>query len=323
MKKLSIIIPVFNVEDYIEECLNSVVNQDIEDYEILIIDDGSTDNSIYIINEFLEKFPSIFQYYYKLNGGLSDARNYGIERAKGEYLLFLDSDDFLKYNCLSGLLEEAKTNSSDIIVFNHIIYSNDKKCIIKKNMKKSSNISVQRKYILTTPSACVKLVRTKIFKENHIQFKKGIWYEDLATIPGLIKYANKVDYYDKELYFYRERENSITQQKKYNEKFLDIIFALDNLSLFFTDEYKMEYEFLVIHHLLYGGSLRIIAFKEYKKLHKLIDYMKKFPNWNSNIYFKEKPFLYRFYCNRLINKNFNLCFLLYKFKVILKDQNRS
>ena len=100
MKKFSIIVPVYNVENYLEKCLDSLINQKHNSYEIIIINDGSTDNSQRIIDNYKKKYPKLISSYKKGNGGLSSARNYGIEKSTGEYLLFVDSDDYISENCL-------------------------------------------------------------------------------------------------------------------------------------------------------------------------------------------------------------------------------
>ena len=104
MTKVSVIVPVYNVEDYIEKCLNSLVNQTLEDIEIIIVNDGSKDNSENIIKSFLSRYPQKIKYLKKENGGLSDARNYGLKYATGEYISFVDSDDYITENLYTDLL---------------------------------------------------------------------------------------------------------------------------------------------------------------------------------------------------------------------------
>ena len=101
--KFSIIVPVYNVEKYLEKCLESILNQTFKDFEAIIVNDGSTDNSQEIIDKYVNKDQKIFKSFKKENGGLSDARNFGIERAKGEYIVFLDSDDYIDENLLNTL----------------------------------------------------------------------------------------------------------------------------------------------------------------------------------------------------------------------------
>ena len=117
--KFSIIVPVYNVEKYLSKCLDSVINQTNQDFEVIVVNDGSPDNSQKIIYEYVEKYPDKIKGFIKENGGLSDARNYGIARASGEYIIFLDSDDYIDEHLLEKLDEKIKEDSNlDIIGYN-------------------------------------------------------------------------------------------------------------------------------------------------------------------------------------------------------------
>ena len=116
--KISVIVPVYNVENYLEKCLNSLVNQTLEEIEILVINDGSTDYSQKIIDEFQKKFPQKIKVFSKENGGLSDARNFGIERASGNFLAFVDSDDYISENMLQEMYDLAIKNEAEIVICN-------------------------------------------------------------------------------------------------------------------------------------------------------------------------------------------------------------
>ena len=116
MVKVSVIVPVYNVEKYITKCLNSLVKQTLKDIEIIVVNDGSPDNSQAIIDKFVKKYPKKVKSYIKKNGGLSDARNYGIEKATGEYIAFVDSDDYVEHNMYKEMYEKAKEHDFDIVV---------------------------------------------------------------------------------------------------------------------------------------------------------------------------------------------------------------
>ena len=115
MIKVSIIVPFYNVENYIEKCLQSLVNQTLEDIEILLVNDGSKDRSEEIAKQFIEKYPNKIIYLEKENGGLSDARNYAIPHAKGEYIAFLDSDDYVETNMYEEMYNKAKKEDLDYV----------------------------------------------------------------------------------------------------------------------------------------------------------------------------------------------------------------
>ena len=115
MPNVSVIVPVYNVEKYIDRCLDSLINQTLEDIEIIIVNDGSTDDSEKIIKEYIKKYPQKFIYLKKDNGGLSDARNYAIPYVNGEYLAFLDSDDYIEKETYKKMYELAKKEKSDMV----------------------------------------------------------------------------------------------------------------------------------------------------------------------------------------------------------------
>ncbi|MDD5979974.1 MAG: glycosyltransferase [bacterium] len=307
MIKISVIVPVYNVEKYLPNCLQSLVNQNYNDYEIIIINDGSTDNSEKIIKDYKTKYPKLIKYYKKDNGGLSSARNLGIVKSIGEYLLFVDSDDSLEINALNTLANHINKKKLDIIVFN--LYS------IKDNIKEeiqtfNTNINDKiKKYIIGNPSACNKLIKKDLFIKNNLKFKEGIYYEDLMLMPILIKYTNKIDFINKNLYNYYIRSDSITNKINYNKKMNSIFIIVEELYKELNDNYKEEIEFLYIEHLLRNASLRYIDYKKYDKINNIINLMKdKYKFWYKNIYFKK-------YYNI---KQKIMCYLIYnkKFKII-------
>ena len=127
MIKVSIIVPAYNVEQYIDKCLNSLVSQTIDDYEIIIVVDGSKDGSIEIVKQYYEKYPSIIKYYETANKGLSAARNYGLKKAKGEYVGFVDSDDYVSEKMFEKMYNYAINNECDIVVCNYYKVTEDEK----------------------------------------------------------------------------------------------------------------------------------------------------------------------------------------------------
>ena len=115
MKSLSVIVPFYNVENYIEKCLETLVNQTLQDIEIILVNDGSQDKSVDIVKKYLNKYPDKITYLEKENGGLSDARNYALPYAKGEYIAFLDSDDYVEKTMYKDMYELAKKENSDMV----------------------------------------------------------------------------------------------------------------------------------------------------------------------------------------------------------------
>lgn len=218
MIKISIIVPVYNVEKYIEQCVKSLLDQDIhEEYEILLIDDGSTDKSGEICDLFdREEKVRVF---HKKNGGLSDARNFGIEKSLGKYIAFVDSDDIVSKNYLSILYTGIKINKVDISIANYVPFSdNDIISITNENID-TDYIVLKSKDILKSAllgkqgslSSVAKLF-DKMYFQN-LKFNKGKLFEDMEIIYQIYLNSEKVSYCDKDIYFYYQRENSIVHSK--------------------------------------------------------------------------------------------------------------
>lgn len=280
----SIIVPVYNVYKFLDKCLNSVTNQTYDKYEVIIIDDGSTDDSYKIITKYKNKYPDLINSYTKENGGLSSARNFGIKKSKNDYLLFVDSDDYISRDTLNILNKKINETKSDIIVFNYkAIYKNREENIITFN----NNIKdLNKRYLLSSPSACNKVFNKNLFAKE--KFIEGIYYEDLATIPRLIKQTKKITFINDYLYNYLVRDNSITNKLNYNKKMEDIFFVTDLLKNELINEYKDEVEFIFIEHLLRNAGIRFINYDKYDKIKKIRNIIKNnFPYWRKNKYYKK------------------------------------
>ncbi len=313
--KISIIVPIYNVEDYLEKCLDSLVNQTFNDYEILCINDGSPDNSQKIIEKYEKKYPNLVFGFKKENGGLSDARNYGLSKAKGDYVLFIDSDDYIEKNTLEILYSEV-VKGYDIVSFNFNKIWDDGKIVPCINQK----IDDYKKFMIAFPMACNKIFKRKLF-DDEFKFKKGILYEDLEFIPSLVLKTNKISSIDNYLYYYYQRKGSIMNQNKFNNRLLDIFTVLNSLEDRFIknnkyNEYYEELQYLNVEHLLYSAGLRFSVFKDGKKhLEKCNDIINsKYRNFKNNKYYKEKSFKFKLICNLTYHKHYKLLKLISKLK---------
>ena len=211
--KVSIIVPVYNVEKYLDRCLETLVNQTIGEYEIIIIVDGSTDNSIEIVKKYNDKYPEIIKYFETENRGLSAARNYGIEKAKGEYIGFVDSDDYIKSNMYEELYKCAKNNNYDIVVCDYYKITEKETKEMELEIKKSNTI--EENIIKAKPYAWNKIYKRSIFENCNVKFPEGLIFEDICTIYPLLMKTKKMGYVNKKMYFYTyNRSNSIMNNKK-------------------------------------------------------------------------------------------------------------
>lgn len=227
-KKISIIVPVYNVEDYIEDCLYSLLNQTFKNIEIILINDGSTDSSGEICDKFARNYSNI-KVVHKENGGLSDARNKGLDIATGDYIGFVDSDDIISQNMYETLYNLCNKYNADVVSCGIYTFREDKFNLCNDT---NENISLERCYYnediikanyrgeFSSVSSCNKLYRKELF--GNIRFPKGRVYEDVSTTYKIYLKSNLVVETDDQLYFYRNRDGSITH-RKFSEKRFDIV----------------------------------------------------------------------------------------------------
>ncbi len=312
MPKVSVIVPVYNVEKYLAKCLESLVNQTLKDIEIIVVNDGSPDHSQDIIDKYVKKYPQKIKAFKKKNGGLSDARNYGLKYASGDYISFIDSDDWVEPNMLLEMYNKAIKNDFDIVVCNMEFFYEDNDNNVEFKAALFNQIN-KRSLMISSSNACNKLFKRELFKHN-IQFLKGRLYEDLATSPLLFLYADKVGYIAKPFYHYLQRKGSIMNSKNISPKLDDIFFVMKYLNDEFTkrgfkEEYSPELEYLYIEHLLLSASLRYLDYDKklvYDKIKENIIKIikKKYPKWRRNKYYGERNLKYKMVCNLIYYQQF-------------------
>ncbi len=297
MKKdlISIIVPVYNVEKYVEQCLESLIDQTYSNIEIIAVDDGSKDNSKKVVQNLMKKDKRI-KYFYKENGGLSSARNYGINKSKGEYLLFIDSDDFVDYDMVEKMYEKAKKTKAEVVI-SPVTYIYENSVKKDKNAGESqfdSSLNDNPKLLrYINCIACNKLFKKSLFIDNKVTFPEGMYFEDTATIFPLVLLANKISLVNIPFYNYRvNREGSITSKvsKRNSDILLSCKIALDFYKEH-TDNKEIVTELEKVclsyigsrYHLLYTA-------KNYEVANDYIKNTKKFLNENiSNWKNKLKP----------------------------------
>lgn len=220
MVNLSVIVPIYNVENYLRKCIDSILSQTYRDFELILVDDGSTDTSNIICDEYASKDDRIV-IIHKENGGLSDARNKGIAIAKGKYIAFVDGDDFILNNSYDLMIDEAEKNDLDIIVGYALTYY-DKGNTTNKIKKRSFENKVYSGgdfLSMSINSQCMSMCvflniyRANLIKNNSLFFKKGILHEDELWTPQVFLKAKSVKYIDVDFYMHVNREGSITNNK--------------------------------------------------------------------------------------------------------------
>ncbi len=305
MPKISVIVPIYNVEEYLEKCLETLVKQTLEEIEIILVNDGSKDKSGEIAKKYQKEYSNKIIYLDKQNGGLSDARNFAIPHATGEYIAFLDSDDYIELNTYEQMYNIAEKENSDMVECDFyweypnrvksdigIIYNNQKEMIEKIRVV-----------------AWNKLIRRELLEKTKIQFPKGYRYEDVEFTYKLVPYLKKVSFLKKTCIHYIQREDSIANSQ--NEKNKEIFDVLEHVIKFykergFYEEYKVQLEYIYTRYLLCSSLLRIVKIKDKKIKKELlnqtwINLNTKFPNWKKNSILKAKRNLKDIYM-KSINK---------------------
>lgn len=306
MIKVSVIVPVYNTSLYLSKCLNSLVNQTLKDIEIIVINDGSTDNSLEIINGFKKDNKNIVVIN-DSNHGQGFARNRGIELAKGDFITFVDSDDFIDYDMLEKMYKVSKDYDVVVCDINKVF---ENKIQVFKNYNKYSKED-NKNLMISHQGPVARLYRKELFKD--IRFLEGVYYEDLGMIPVLSQNVNKVKYIEEAMYYYLIRNNSTMKQKKYNKKLEDIFTVIEYLNKEIDEKYKEELEYIYIEHLLYSASLRFIDFNRKDIINKINLIIKdKFPNWKNNKYLKNKSKKFKLVCNLVYKGKYKILKLIKK-----------
>ncbi|MBF0715442.1 glycosyltransferase [Gemelliphila palaticanis] len=319
---ITVVVPVYNVEKYLEKCVTSILNQTYKNLEIILVDDGSTDKSGELC-DYLAERDSRIVVYHKLNGGLSDARNYGVDRAKGEYIGFVDSDDYIHSDMYLNLYDAIIKENSDVAecgvtrVYKNkelphydgdeYYFSTDARGFLFEYLKMNKIYG----------SAWCKLIKSNIAKS--IKFPKGKIYEDIFYNYDLLNVANKFTFISGNYYYYYMREGSITTER-FNDKHMDIIEAIDNLHSYTVGNYP---EFIYLSEVrkvtaylsIFSQIIVLDNYSDYSQYKLLLNFLK------SNFY--------KILKNRAASNSLKVALILLKIHPVLyrfalkKYRNRS
>lgn len=286
MVKVSIIVPVYNVYDYLDKCLKSIQNQTLKDIEVIVVNDGTKDTS----QEIIDKYTSIdkrFKGYIKENGGLSDARNYGLKKARGEYIAFVDGDDYIEPDMYELMYGEAKKNDYDIVECD-FTWDYPKKIVEDKTTVKS-NLLIDIRVV-----AWNKIYKRSLIEKSNIRFTKGVRYEDVDWCYKLIANINSFSSVHKCLYHYIQRNNSIANTQ--NERVRDIFVVLNNTLNYYKEkgiyeENKDELEYVYMRYIFGSSFKRVVKIKDKELRNQILDesynnLISNFPNYKQNKYLK-------------------------------------
>ena len=299
MKKISIIIPVYNVEKYLERCLDSVLNQSYKNLEIILINDGSTDNSLDICLKYAKKDNRI-KLINQNNSGISEVRNKGLEAAKGEYIAFVDSDDVIDKDMFKTLYNNLLKYDSDISSCNYKIFHNkinfDKEEYYNKIFTKEESLKDIISNGVLTNFLWNKLFKKELF--NNIKFPKNMIYEDMYVMPKIIEKTTKIVYTNQILYGYFQRENSYVNsfdEDKNKNYFLVINNVYNDLKKYnFLDKELKNYKVFSIYSAFLQAAKSNALYSDFMK-EKQKEYKKEFKYLNKKVKLKRKLLYYLLY----------------------------
>ncbi|MEG1719457.1 MAG: glycosyltransferase [Clostridia bacterium] len=309
-KIISIVIPVFNAESYLEKCLDSILSQTYKDIEIVCINDGSTDSSGEILAKYKGKYKDKLNVITIENEGQSNARNVGIQMAKGDFISFVDSDDSLDKTMMQKLYDSMKKDNSDLAFCDIDRIVEGKTSALERIYK--YDISISFKGVTTiksnpeiicylTAAPFAKLIKKEVLLNNNITFKKGFIYEDLLFCQQILATNPNISMVNEKLYKYLVRNNSTMTSKKSRvcdmfEVYDDIFKTYQKNNLDVT--FKKELDFLCLYHIMIGTSFRMVRSKQFslfESLKKCRAYVKKYDCNKKNIYIKSKGIVSRIF----------------------------
>ena len=314
MTKISIIIPVYNGEKYIEKCLDSIKNQTFKDYEVLIINDGSKDNTKNLIEKYLND--KRFKLFNRTNHGIGASRNFGLDESSGEYICFIDSDDYVDKKYLEKLYNKILKENLDIVVCNYIELNEELNIEKKVKIKAFDNTTIDKnpELLLSINKSPWNKIYRKSILEN-IKFPTDLKYEDTEFLCKAL-YNSKIGYVDEYLNYYVIHTNSETTTM--DKRVFDILNIIDNIRKFYenSNDYIKEYIDKMSLQILTTYTIQQ-RYQKDKKLAKefinrAFNYMEtNIPNYKKNLYFKDRGIKGIIERNKFLTK----CIVFYIIKI--------
>lgn len=305
MKKLSIIVPVYNMaaDRKLNYCLDSLLNQTISDYEIIAVDDCSTDHSMDILREYAEKYPDrVKAIHSPENRRQGGAKNLGLQEAKGEWIGFIDSDDWIAPDMYEKLLKKAEQTGADVVGCDyHITYEHSMKIgrIVQNNTMEQTGILDDEKYgklILQPGSMVVKIYKHEVIRQNHLDFPAKVFYEDNCAAPVWLLHFRHFEKVEEPLYYYYQHSVSTVHhisEAKCNDRLTTGQMLVDQFKQYgFFERFKvpLEYRFTELYYVntlfTYVAGVRPSKLSYLNKMKAGI--LKEFPDFRQNPYYLEK-----------------------------------
>lgn len=315
MVKVSVIVPAYNAEPYLDKCLESLVTQTLKDIEIIIINDGSSDKTATIIEKYKKKYKQIIFINNKKNMGIGKSRNLGIEKASGKYIGFLDSDDYVAKETYENYYNFCEKNKLELACSDYYKVFPEKIEYFKTNTFSISNIKKDPFLINKIDyGPCNKLFLRENIEKYQIRFEEHIKYEDMPFVAKALFHAQKVGHLETAYYFYRIHENSETTIM--DERVFDIFTVMDLINGYYEKENKLKESLTYLNIVQITRYMLRQKYQQNKQIRKrFIDegyqYLDvKFPGWKKNSFYKREPYLKRLVKNHkwLVNLYCIFCY---------------
>lgn len=281
--KFSVILPCYNVEKYLNECVESILKQTFKDYEIILVDDGAKDSTPQICDEYAQKY-SFIKVVHQPNAGLSEARNTGTKHAEGDYIVYVDSDDYFNGENVLQKIAERTVDEPDVIAYKFIEYNEFKgsysDCSFNFDIK-HKNGSLAEKYLELIDkdayynSAWSKAIKRSILIKNSIEFERGLLGEDNEWYYHVVMAANTLELIDEPLYVYRRRPGSITTTTK-RKNLTDMLYILEKWTLILNDHVGDERANVVLGSLAKQFCSAVILYVGLQDVNDLYPELKKY-----------------------------------------------
>lgn len=324
MPEISVIVPVYNVEKYVEKCLRSILAQTFTDLEVLVVIDGSTDQSEAVCRR-LSQEDARLRVINQENQGQGGARNTGISQAKGEWLMLVDSDDWIEPEALERSLAAGKKHNADMVIFNYQTVDPQGRVlqVFQEPFPKDTPLSPARHkdVLFAAPCPWGKLYKTELFRRTGVRYPTRVWYEDLRATPKLIAASERVVFLDYTGSDYFLRDGS-TMFNGNIERNAEILPALEDLTGWFREKglyeaYQEELCYLAVYHAYLAASVRVIRID--RKSRALLERFRRFtaeafPQYKRNKYLSRLSRSQRLVFRLLEKKQYGLIALLFKLK---------
>ena len=322
--RFSVVIPVYNVAEYLRGCVDSILANDCSDCEIILVDDGSTDGLCpALCDEIAAEHPELIRVIHQENRGLGGARNTGLEAAQGDYLFFVDSDDTISPESLKVLSDAIDAGGADIYSFH--MYSHDgegnkSQVVTSEAFSGAFSLEEQPRFLMALPTACARVWRRELFLRTGIRYPSRVWYEDIRTSTKLFAVAESIVTLPNTLYWYLAREGSIVRSANV-ERNREILDAFDDILAWYEQQglrrtYENELTSLAIDHIVLAASVRVARLDpKHPLLAEFSAYMEKnFPNYRTNSYIAELSKLHKLLFTLVKGRHYRTIQLLFRLK---------